>query len=112
MPATTEAAAKSADKAPKDHLQDALEDLDRAREQASDDVSVKIDSARDRINEAREDVSHRGHDQLTEWREQLENAADSVLEDFGRWAIRAQRKPEALGELSKEITKREAEVSA
>jgi uncharacterized protein YicC (UPF0701 family) len=110
MPATTPA--KSADKAPMDHLQDALEDLDKAREQAGEEVSAKIDSARDRINEAREDMSHRGHDQLTEWREQLESAADGALEEFGRWAIRAQRKPQALGELSKEITKRKAEVGA
>jgi len=108
MPAAT---AKSADKAPMDHLQDALEDLDKAREQATDEVSGKIDSARDRINEAREDMSGRGHDQLAEWREQLETAADGALEELGRWAIRAQRKPEALDELSKEITKREAEVS-
>jgi hypothetical protein len=95
-----------------DHLQDALEELDKAREQATDEVSGKIDSARDRINEAREDMASRGHEQLTDWREQFENAADGALVELGRWAIRAQRKPEALDELSKEISKREAEVSA
>jgi uncharacterized protein YicC (UPF0701 family) len=109
MPATT---VESADKAPMDHLQDALEDLDKARETAGEEVGARIDSARDRINEARDDMSHRSHDQITEWRGQLENAADSALEELGRWAIRAQRRPDALSELSKEITKRKAEVSA
>ena len=42
MPATT--GARSADKAPMDHLQDALEDLDKAREKAGEEVGTKIDS--------------------------------------------------------------------
>lgn len=100
-----------------DHLQDAISDLDKAREQAGEDVRASIDAARKRIDEAREDLSGRGHefadrgqDQVKDWREQLEGAADDALRELGRLAVRAQRSTEALGELSKEIGKREAEL--
>jgi hypothetical protein len=97
-------------KTPMDHLQDALEDLNRAREKAGEDVSASIDSARERITDASEELGDRGQGQLKDWREQFGSAADDALRELGRWAIRAQRSPEALTELSKEITKRRAEV--
>jgi hypothetical protein len=112
MSATTAGSTASTDKAPGDYLQDALHDLDQAREKAGEDVRTRIDSARDRIQEAREDMSERSRDQIGDWRDQLEKAADDALEELGRWAIRAQRKPEALSELSEEITKREADLAA
>ncbi|HEX2468666.1 MAG TPA: hypothetical protein VHJ54_10720 [Solirubrobacterales bacterium] len=117
MPTTTRKAdgthsAKSPEKAPADYLKDALADLDKAREQAGDDVSAGIDSARERITDAREALSNRSHEQVKDWREQLGSAADDALRELGRLAIRAQRSPDALTELSKEITKRKAEVSA
>lgn len=102
--------AETSTKTPVDHLQDALEDLNRAREQAGEDVSASIDSARERITDASEELSDRGQGQLKDWREQFGSAADDALRELGRWAIRAQRSPEALTELSKEITKRKAEV--
>jgi hypothetical protein len=102
--------AETSTRTPVDHLQDALEDLNRAREQAGEDVSASIDSARERITDASEELSDRGQGQLKDWREQFGSAADDALRELGRWAIRAQRSPEALTELSKEITKREAEV--
>ena len=108
MPATTE---KPTTKRSADYLQDALEDLDKAREKAGDEVNASIDSARDRIAEAREDLSSRGHDHVKDWREQFGSAADDALRELGRWAIRSQRSSEALAELSKEIAKREAEMS-
>jgi hypothetical protein len=103
-------AAATADKAPIDHLQDALEDLDRARETAGEEVAARIDSARQRIDEARDDLSGRGQEQLKDWRDQVGAAADDVLRELGRWTIRAQRSPEALGELEDEIGKRRAEI--
>ncbi len=36
----------------------------------------------------------------------------TLLRELGRLAVRAQRSPEALTELSEEITKRKAQVSA
>ena len=116
MPAATTTpggqAKKPTEKAPLDYLQDALEDLEKAREKAGDDVSASIDSARERISEAREDLTDRGEVQVKDWREQLGSAADETLRELGRWAIRAQRSPEALTELSKEITARKAKLSA
>ncbi len=109
MPTTTE---KPPTKTSTDYLQDALEDLDKAREKAGGDVSASIDSARDRIGEAREDMSSRSHDQIRDWREQFGSAADDALRELGRWTIRSQRSPDALAELSKEITKREAEITS
>lgn len=103
---------KPAKKASGDYLQDALDDLEKASEKAGKEVSAGIDSARDRINEAREDLSHRGHDHVKDWREQFGSAADEALRELGRYAIRAQRSPEALAELSKEIRERKAQIKA
>ena len=113
MPTTTSkpTSKKSTEKAPADYLQDALDDLEKASDKAGDEVSASIDSARERISEAREDLGHRGHDQMKEWREQFGSAADEALRELGRWAIRAQRSPEALTELSKELEDRRSEVS-
>ena len=109
MAATTTARTR---KSSADYLQDALKDLDKAREKAGKEVEANIDSARERINEASERLSERGHDQLDEWRTQLEDAAEDVRRELGRWAIRAQSSPQALSELSREITKRKAELAA
>jgi vacuolar-type H+-ATPase subunit H len=98
-------------KTPIDHLQDALEELGRAREKAGGDVSASIDSARERIADASDELADRGQGTLKDWREQFGSAADDALRELGRWAIRAQRSPDALAELSREISKREVDVS-
>ncbi len=101
---------KASEKAPRDYLQDALDDLEKASDKAGEEVSASIESARDRIKEAREDLSDRSHDQIKDWRQQFGGVADEALCELGRWAIRAQRSPEALAELSKEIRDRKAQV--
>ncbi len=110
--ATKPGRSRSTEKAPADYLHDALEDLDKAREKAGEEVGANIDSARERIGEAREDMTRRGQDQVRDWREQFGNAADDALRELGRWAIHGQRNPDALTELSKEISQRQAELSA
>ena len=80
--------------------------------QPGQDAPVAVDGRRDRIGEAREDMSSRSHDQIRDWREQFGSAADDALRELGRWTIRSQRSPDALAELSKEITKREAEITS
>jgi vacuolar-type H+-ATPase subunit E/Vma4 len=99
------------EQAPLDYLRDALEDLDKAREKAGEEARGAIDSARERIGEARDDLADRSEDQVKDWREQLTSATDDALRELGRWAIRAQRSPEALDELSAEIGTRKSEVS-
>jgi hypothetical protein len=93
-----------------DHLQDALEDLDKARDSATEEVRAGIDSARQRIEEARDDLSERGRDRLSEWQDALTDAAENMRRELGRAAIRAQGSPEALTEMSEEIKKRHAEL--
>lgn len=98
-------------KATADYLQDALEDLGKARAKAGEEVSSNIDAAVERIKEAREDLTEEGKDQLAEWKHELESAAEDARRELGRFAVRAQRTPEALDELSEEITKRKTTVS-
>ena len=104
-------AAAPSEQAPLDYLRDALEDLDKAREKAGEEVRAGIDSARERVRDAREELTDRGEGQVKDWREHLGDATDDALRELGRWAVRAQRSPEALDELAKEIGTRKAEVS-
>jgi hypothetical protein len=105
--ATTTTRAK---KGTADHLQDALADLDKARDSATEEARAGIDSARERIEEAREDLSQRGHDRLAEWQDALTEAAENMRRELGRAAIRAQGSPEALAEMSDEIKKRRTQL--
>lgn len=113
MPATpaSKPHAKRPEKTPIDYLQDALDDLEKASEKAGGEVGDRIDAARERINEAREDLGDRGEDQMKQWRDQLSDAADDALRELGRWAVRAQRSPEALSDLANEIRERKAEIA-
>ncbi len=95
-----------------DHLQHAATELDKARGQASHDVTSNIDAALTRIREAADDVRHRAQDQVTDWQETLEHAGADMRVDLGRRAVRAQSTPEALAELTGEIEKRQAELTA
>jgi vacuolar-type H+-ATPase subunit H len=108
---TTKAHPKRAEKGPADYLSDALDDLERASEKAGGEVADRIEEARKRIGEARDDLSERGEDQLKQWREQLTDAADDVLRELGRVAVRSQRSDDALTELAKEIDRRKAELA-
>lgn len=117
MPATTTKPAGSGQKAKRqkataDYLQDALEDLGKARDKAGEEVGARIDSAVERIKEAREDLTEQGRDQLSEWKHDLESAAEDARRELGLFAVRAQRTPEALDDLSEEITKRKAAVGS
>ena len=95
-----------------DHLQHAATDLDKARGKASQDVSDNIDAALTRIREAADDVRNRAKDQAGDWQETLEQAGDDLRVEIGRRSVRAQTSPAALKELTGEIRKRQAELSA
>ena len=86
-------APKPAEKSALEYLQDALDDLARAREQAQQDVRAGIDSAVERIRGVRKDLGARAHDEADELQTRLEHASDDALKEFGRAAIRAQRTP-------------------
>jgi hypothetical protein len=112
--ARTPTAHKPAPPAPRtsvDYLEDALKDLGMAREKGGKEIRASIDAAMERVREAAKELGSRGQDQVGEWQKTLDAAADDALRELGRMAIRAQRSPEALTQLSAEIRKRRSQLS-
>ena len=95
--------AKHAEPGALDYLQRALEDLNRAREHAQRDAQSGIDDATERIRAAVEDVRKRVREEADELQTRLDHASDEARLELGRAVIRAQRTPEALTELAREI---------
>jgi cbb3-type cytochrome oxidase cytochrome c subunit len=95
-----------------DYLQQALDDLDNARQQAQHEAQAGIDSAVDRIREARKDLAARAHQEADGLQARLEHATDEVRLEVGRVAIRAQRTPDALTDMQTEIRNRKRRLSA
>ena len=102
-PARTPARAKVAEPGTLDFLQKALEDLNMAREHAQKDAQAGIDDATERIRAAVDDVRRRVRDEADELQTRLDHASEEARIELGRVVIRAQRTPEALTELSREI---------
>ena len=102
-PAHPHARAKAAEPGALDYLQRALEDLNRARGHAQRDARSGIDDATERIRDAVEDVRKRVREEADELQTRLDHASDEARLELGRAVIRAQRTPEALTELTREI---------
>jgi ElaB/YqjD/DUF883 family membrane-anchored ribosome-binding protein len=96
---------------PAEYLQDALQELTKARDRAGDDIRSGIDSAIDRTREALKEAGSETQEQVADWRGTLEKATDDVRRELGILAVRAQRSPEALRAMSAEIRKRKAEIT-
>jgi uncharacterized protein YicC (UPF0701 family) len=119
MPTTTTKPAKRTERAPTarrqpsslDYIQKALDDLDKARGRASDELRESIDSAIERLRHAASDLRSRAEDETSQWQQSLDRASEDVRRELGRRAVRAQRTPDALTELSTEIRKRRSQVS-
>jgi signal transduction histidine kinase len=117
MPTTTKPA-KGATRAPAarrqpsslEYIQQALEDLDKARGRATDELQETIDSAIKRLRQAAFDLRSRAEGETSQLEESLERASDDVRRELARRAIRAQRTPDALTELSAEIRKRRSQI--
>ncbi len=86
-----------------DFLQRALEDLNRARGHAQLDAQSGIDDATERIRAAADEVRKRLRDEAEELQRRLEHASEDARVELGLVAIRAQRSPEALSVLAREI---------
>ncbi len=86
-----------------DFLQRALEDLNRAREHAQHDAQSGIDDATERIRAAADDVRRRLREEADELQTRLERASEDARVELGLVTIRAQRTPEALNVLAREI---------
>jgi len=66
----------------------------------------------DRIRDAGKEMRSQSSEQLSGWQHALEDAAEDARRDLGRVAVRAQRTPEALTALSREIRDRRAALKA
>ena len=100
-----------------DYLQLALNDLDKARAQAQEEARVSIDEAVDRIREAAQELRGKAAEPARDFdepddEERLEQMSEDARRELGKLAIRAQKSPEALAELSAEIRQRKAALTA
>ena len=104
------------------HLEDALEDLNQARQTAQDDLRSRIDSAisrsrgalddlRSDTEERAENIRSRAAEQTKEWQQALEDATEDVRRELGVRAVRAQRTREALDAMSDEINEHSRAVT-
>ena len=90
----------------RDQIQKAIDDLRSAGEKATGDVRSSIDSAVDRLKDVSGSASSRAQDQVSSWRDTLDNATQDVRKELAKLAVRAQSSPDALDEISKEIDDR------
>lgn len=93
-----------------DNLQKAIEDLRSAGEKATGDVRARIDDAVKRLNDASSQAGSRAQDQVSGWRETLDEATQDVRLQLAKLAIKAQTSPEALAEIESEISARRSEL--
>jgi uncharacterized protein YicC (UPF0701 family) len=106
-----------------DHLEDALEDLNSARQSAQEELRSSIDSAISRAREALDDLRSdteeraeslraRAKDQAAEWQRALEDATEDARRELGVRAVHAQRTKDALDVMSDEIKHHKKEIAA
>jgi hypothetical protein len=96
---------------PLEYLEHALEDLGRAREGAGEQARDRIDAATDSARDAAPTFRSRAEELISQWEEMLQREADDVLVDLGKLAVRSQRTPGALRELSAEIRRCKADMA-
>ncbi|HEY1238755.1 MAG TPA: hypothetical protein VGE91_10480 [Solirubrobacterales bacterium] len=103
------------------HLEDAVDELNKARQTAQEDLRSRIDSAISRSREAlddlrsdteerAEDLRSRAEERAKEWQQALEDATEDVRRELGVRAVRAQRTEDALDAMAAEIMSQKEEV--
>jgi vacuolar-type H+-ATPase subunit H len=97
---------------PADHVRQAIDELDQARDGASQQAREHIDTALQRLRDAADDLGTRARDQMSEFQDALESAGEDLRIEFGRRAVRAQRSTSALMEIGAEVRRRKAELSS
>ena len=106
-----------------DHLEDALDDLNSARQSAQYELRSSIDSAISRAREALDDLRSdteeraenlrtRAKNQASDWQRALEDATEDARRELGVRAVHAQRTKDALDAMSEEIKRQKKEVAA
>jgi uncharacterized FlaG/YvyC family protein len=106
-----------------EHLEDALDDLNSARQSAQDELRSSIDSAISRAREALDDLRSdteeraenlrtRAKNQAADWQRALEDATEDARRELGVRAVHAQRSQDALDAMSEEIKRHMKEIAA
>ena len=96
-----------------------MADLEKARQAATGEIRASLDTAMERLRgiatdlrERAGDLRGRAGDEVRDFEESLDRASDQLRVELGLRAIRAQDSVEALTELSAEIRRRKAQLTA
>jgi hypothetical protein len=90
----------------RDQVQKAIDDLRGAAEKATGDVRSNIESAVARLRDASGEAGSTVSDQVSNWRDTLDNATQDVRKELAKLAVRAQSSTEALDEIANELEER------
>jgi predicted nucleic acid-binding Zn-ribbon protein len=93
-----------------ENLQKALEDLRGAGEKATGDVRSRIDDAVKRLNDASEGARSGASDQVSSWRDTLDQATEDIRVQLAKLAVKAQTSSDALDAIEEEIKARRKEL--
>jgi uncharacterized protein YicC (UPF0701 family) len=94
-----------------DHLQDAIRDLDKARERAGAELRESLDAGIERLRDVMGDLRERAEHQASEFERMFDETTEDGRRELGRRAIMAQRSDAALKEMSATVRKRRSELS-
>lgn len=93
-----------------EYLQQAIEDIDHARQHASRELRSNLDAAMERMSDIASGLRKRAEDEAADWQMMLEHTTEEMRRDLGGRAVRAQQTPDALAELAAAIKKRKAQL--
>ncbi len=104
------------------YLESAVDDLNDARQQASEEVRGAIDSALSRSREALDDLRadakertvnlrNRAEERGAEWQKTLEDATEDMRRELGVRAVHAQRTEDALDAMAEQIKQQKKHLS-
>ena len=94
-----------------DYLQDAVRDLDRARERAGSELRESLDAGIERVRTVIDDLRERGEHQASEFERFFDETTEHGRREYGRRAIMVQRSEEALKDMTAAIRERRSELT-
>jgi hypothetical protein len=93
-----------------ENLQKALDDLRGAGEKATGDVRARIDDAVQRLTDASDQARSGASDQVSNWRDTLDKATEDVRVQLAKLAVKAQNSSDALDAIEEEVKARRSEI--
>lgn len=104
-------AKKSAGKNSIDFVQEALSDIDKARQSAQGEARAQLDRTTERLKTLVTDLRGRAGEELRDVESSLDRANEQVRVEIGLRAVRAQTSPEGLAKLAAAVSTRAAELT-